>query len=46
VQKNLQNWKYAADEIIRIKNWNNQRRGFKEFSSGVSVNPGVPYELQ
>jgi hypothetical protein len=26
VQKNLQNWKYAASEIIRIKNWTNQRR--------------------
>ncbi len=38
VQKNLRNWKYSANEITRINNWTNQKRGFKEFSSGCSVN--------
>jgi hypothetical protein len=37
VQKNLCNWKYVANEIIRIQNWSNQRRGL-EFSSESSVN--------
>jgi hypothetical protein len=31
--------KYSANEIIRIKNWTNQRRGFEEFSSRHSVIP-------
>ncbi len=35
VQKNLWNWKYVANEIIRIQNWTNQRRGLEEFSSGI-----------
>ncbi len=39
VQKNPRNWKYSANEIIRIKNWANQSRDFGEFSSGSSVNP-------
>jgi hypothetical protein len=30
---------YSTNEIIRINNWTNQRRGFEEFSSGSSVNP-------
>ncbi len=38
VQKNLQNWKCLANEIINIKNWTNRRRGFVEFSSGCSGN--------
>ncbi len=38
VLKNLWNWKYSANEIIKIKNWTNQRRGFEEFSSGSSLN--------
>jgi hypothetical protein len=38
VQKNLWNWKYVANEIIKIKNWTNQRRGSEEFSSGSSLN--------
>ncbi len=37
VQKNLQNWKYSANEMIRINKWTNQRRGCKEFSSGSGV---------
>jgi hypothetical protein len=40
VQINLQNWKYAANEIVEYKT--NQRRGFKEFSSVSSLNLGVP----
>jgi hypothetical protein len=39
VQKNLRNWKYTANEMIRINNRTYQRRGFEEFSSGSSVNP-------
>jgi hypothetical protein len=39
VQKYPRNWKYSANEIIRIKNWANQRRGFEKFSSGCSVIP-------
>jgi hypothetical protein len=27
-------WKYSANEMIRINNWSNQRKGFQEFSSG------------
>ncbi len=38
VHKNLWNWKYVANEIIRIQNWTNQRRGLEEFSPGSSVN--------
>jgi hypothetical protein len=38
VQKYLRNWKYVANEIIRIQNWTNQRRGLEEFSSRSSVN--------
>ncbi len=33
VQKYLWNWKYVANEIIRIQNWSSQRRGLEEFSS-------------
>jgi hypothetical protein len=38
VQKYLSNWKHVANEIIRIQNWSNQRRGLEEFSSRSSVN--------
>jgi hypothetical protein len=37
MQKNLQNWKYSANEIpvIRIENWANQRRGVEDFGMYV-----------
>jgi hypothetical protein len=38
LEKNLQNKNHTANEIIRTKNWTNQRKCFKEFSSGSSVN--------
>jgi hypothetical protein len=40
--QNLQNWKYSANEIIRIKNWANQRRGSEEFSCGLQQAPEMP----